>query len=643
MTGSRGDSYRGRGGDKKLDYAKRQITDEEVNRLQLWKQQHYSYEEVDFSCNELSAAGLRVVLDLCRRCEKLRILRLYKNRIDDQGAEGLAELVERCPSIEEMHLSHNHFSGDGVLKIITAADRSRVKHLPPLWLRLEQNDVQNPVQTIKEMMRSLSVCDRRDEKKCTNRVCCWDRKIHLPFFQLQRGTHSVKGRGKGGDSGALQEERRQPVVLTARFDVDAPLSDGFDRKGESTLRLDSRQREDPDRFVRKISPSLSRRERHTRERRRRAALRDGFERHRRGSRRSPSFRSSTPSPRRTITRRVLPRLPLASDCGNRGGVHLCEASRPRRHHRGRHRHRQVTTSADLPAFPGDVSAGKRSHRRLRSPAHLDHRAEVKRRRLGHDEVAKLGKRTRRDQFSSGGDRGRGRRRHHEHSRLHSSHVASVDGAGGMALQARRAPAERRAIVGGGGGGSGDGSGCGGGGDSAGVDGGRDGAAVPDAPTTGAAPPALPSVAAAMTATSQPHGSHLPGSAAPHADRSPSSSGSSSTGSSSISSSSSDAAIVAVGAPALGGTEAWTEEPAWGSPSPSSECRWNEDRGCPPPSPSPVAGPFLSPGTTKSLGQANHGSSSGQGPVDGMSSGVKERMSMLKERLTQKWQGSKASA
>lgn len=82
-----------------------------------------------------------------------------------------------------------------------------------------------------------------------------------------------------------------------------------------------------------------------------------------------------------------------------------------------------------------------------------------------------------------------------------------------------------------------------------------------------------------------------------------------------------------------------EEPAWGSPSPSSERRWNEDYVGAPASPSPGVEGAVTP---VGLAQAIPCSSQfleGQGPpaLGGTSSAVKERMLTLKERLTQKWQ------
>eukprot|EP00418_Pyrodinium_bahamense_P041428 CAMPEP_0179206360 /NCGR_PEP_ID=MMETSP0796-20121207/102895_1 /TAXON_ID=73915 /ORGANISM="Pyrodinium bahamense, Strain pbaha01" /LENGTH=195 /DNA_ID=CAMNT_0020911279 /DNA_START=64 /DNA_END=647 /DNA_ORIENTATION=- len=173
MTGPRNDKY------NKLNFAKRRFSDEDLSQLPL-RQKNYTYDEVDFSENRLSSDGLRVVLDLCLRCQKLRILKLYKNQIDDHGADQLAKLCEQCPSIEEIHLSHNKFTGDGVERIISAAERARPANAPPLWLRLY------PCGFIHSLQKCFSICERLDPARCTNKTCWHKRKIHLPFFHLQQ-------------------------------------------------------------------------------------------------------------------------------------------------------------------------------------------------------------------------------------------------------------------------------------------------------------------------------------------------------------------------------------------------------------------------------------------------------------------------
>jgi len=230
----------------KLNYSKQKLTDDDLLKLPLWEG-NYTYEEVDFSQNNLTSAGLRMVLELCQRSPKLRVLKFFKNQVDDSGAEGLAQLCRRCPAIEEMHLSHNHLTGDGVDVIITAAERSRPSSAVPLWLRLEQNNVVEPMTFLAGMQTRFSLCLRKDESLCSTRMCYHNAKVHLPFFLLQRSTQFRRGGaygrggdgrggdgrggdGRGGTPGDVErplaisdrEECPRRIVLTARSDVDPP-------------------------------------------------------------------------------------------------------------------------------------------------------------------------------------------------------------------------------------------------------------------------------------------------------------------------------------------------------------------------------------------------------------------------------------
>eukprot|EP00438_Fugacium_kawagutii_P020109 Skav226961 [mRNA] locus=scaffold51:180424:190206:- [translate_table: standard] len=83
------------------------------------------YEELDFSYNGITSSELDRVLEICCRCPKLRVLKLFKNSIDDAGADGIAHLCQTSPGIEEIHLSHNMFTADGATAIIIAAEGSR--------------------------------------------------------------------------------------------------------------------------------------------------------------------------------------------------------------------------------------------------------------------------------------------------------------------------------------------------------------------------------------------------------------------------------------------------------------------------------------------------------------------------------------
>jgi len=158
----------------------------------LLKQELLSFEEVDFSeCNLTgdSAKGdtLKVVLELCSKCPKLRILKLFKNQLDDKAADRLADMLQKVPDLEELHLSHNIFSSSGVKRLVAAAAEARPEEkVQPLWLRLEQNSVASPDTVCSQLEDEFSVCKRSDTVRCTVRVCMNKKKVHLPFFNLQR-------------------------------------------------------------------------------------------------------------------------------------------------------------------------------------------------------------------------------------------------------------------------------------------------------------------------------------------------------------------------------------------------------------------------------------------------------------------------
>lgn len=179
----------------KLNYAGRAFTDRDLDELPV-RPVVYPYEEVDFSQNNLSVAGMRKVMELCRRCENLRVLKLYKNDIDDGGAAMIAKLLEECGTIEEIHLSHNRFSSYGVGLIVGAADWARPKGAYPLWLRLEKNWVEDPERAMRDMQQNFSVCFRKDRQRCTVRHCVNNCKVHLPHFHIQRTESAGGGKSK---------------------------------------------------------------------------------------------------------------------------------------------------------------------------------------------------------------------------------------------------------------------------------------------------------------------------------------------------------------------------------------------------------------------------------------------------------------
>ncbi|CAK9055432.1 unnamed protein product [Durusdinium trenchii] len=168
-----------------LNYSKHQLRDEDIPSLRLSQEQR-SYVEIDFSSNQLTSRGLEPIVKFCCQCPELRVFKAYKNEIDDDGAWHIAKLLEKCGSIEEIHLSHNYLTAKGARMIVRAADWNRDKTTSPLWLRLEQNWVGSPNEVLRLMVQEYSVCGRSDEWRCNVRHCYWKRNIHVPFLHLQR-------------------------------------------------------------------------------------------------------------------------------------------------------------------------------------------------------------------------------------------------------------------------------------------------------------------------------------------------------------------------------------------------------------------------------------------------------------------------
>jgi len=152
------------------------------------------FEEVDFSQNRITAGGLCFVLELCESpgCGRLRVLKLYRNAIDDQGAQAVADLCSHRPSLEELHLSHNRLTAVGANFIVSAAEAARRGETSsassssrPLWLRLEYNRVAEPEVVLQELVARLRVCS--GARPCTVRSCRQGCSVHLPYFENQHG------------------------------------------------------------------------------------------------------------------------------------------------------------------------------------------------------------------------------------------------------------------------------------------------------------------------------------------------------------------------------------------------------------------------------------------------------------------------
>eukprot|EP00930_Biecheleria_cincta_P014857 TRINITY_DN12600_c0_g1_i9.p1 TRINITY_DN12600_c0_g1~~TRINITY_DN12600_c0_g1_i9.p1 ORF type:complete len:763 (+),score=152.79 TRINITY_DN12600_c0_g1_i9:65-2353(+) len=239
-------------GERRLFLAGRGLKDEDIWGDDLEHRFGHAFDEADLSNNELTAKGIAQVRDYLLTCTNLRVLKLFKNRITDSACEDLTALWINLPTLEEVHLSHNCFTGRGLKSMVIAAE-ARHERQVPLWLRLEHNEIEDVESVIEHLEHNFSVCCRRDEWNCTNRTCRWGCKVHLPHIFRQRnsvakpwgqgsedsggGWHSNNRWDSGGSQSSSQDNSRW--VLTARVATDHAGSSRKDGRWQEGGRHDN--------------------------------------------------------------------------------------------------------------------------------------------------------------------------------------------------------------------------------------------------------------------------------------------------------------------------------------------------------------------------------------------------------------------
>merc|ERR1711957_1096800 len=89
--------------------------------------------------NSFTARGLKQLLNFCKHCTNLEVVKVYKNRIGDDSADLWTTLFTCCRYIKELHLSHNRLTSDGIRSLVSAVETSRSSSWGCVWLRLEMN------------------------------------------------------------------------------------------------------------------------------------------------------------------------------------------------------------------------------------------------------------------------------------------------------------------------------------------------------------------------------------------------------------------------------------------------------------------------------------------------------------------------
>jgi len=172
--------------------------------------------DLDVSDNELSdGAGVQIlgwVRNLAAKMHelagvgvRLRILKLFKNRLADSTCEYLAALLMALTEpIEEIHLSHNEIEQRGFIALLASLALHPKKIYPrqtrldpcPCWVRLEHNQVAD----VEQLLEALSVhpavglricfaprCKEDRRPSCTSYHCSippesWDKVAHVHLY-----------------------------------------------------------------------------------------------------------------------------------------------------------------------------------------------------------------------------------------------------------------------------------------------------------------------------------------------------------------------------------------------------------------------------------------------------------------------------
>ena len=156
--------------DKRL----RSCFDDKLRRLLLQKAKdsHPDANEyffnVDLSNNDLGPDGVHVLVSFLRQLQSsslfLAKLKVYKNRLGDEGAKHLAKYIYEQPSpLHEIHLSHNGIGATGATSLALAVMHNRHSVYPfrrgdkteylPCWCRLESNNVKAPTNLVEALKR----------------------------------------------------------------------------------------------------------------------------------------------------------------------------------------------------------------------------------------------------------------------------------------------------------------------------------------------------------------------------------------------------------------------------------------------------------------------------------------------------------
>lgn len=177
---------------------------------------------VELAENQIGSTGLAAVLDaLQRHSVNCKCLKVYKNKITDEGGARLAQMVSRQPSsVEELHLSHNMLTGKSLIALCMALGKhegypllGRNRVYIPCWLRMEYNHIARPQDAVDLLRRDgeVPVCTADNRDDCGPWRCSLAGKTKngVPKVHLFTITVQCRSRVTVQDDTELREEIRR--------------------------------------------------------------------------------------------------------------------------------------------------------------------------------------------------------------------------------------------------------------------------------------------------------------------------------------------------------------------------------------------------------------------------------------------------
>lgn len=204
---------------------------------------------VDLSDNQISDASLVALLDVFEKHGVvLKNLKLFKNWIGDEAGMRLAQYIEyQQEPVEQLHLSHNLFTGRTLISICLAIGYHRWGAYPyigpndentPCWVRLENNNIIDAPKCLDLLQDQTDVwfCLADDRHGCGTRGCikATASKYDGPAVHL----FSILNQGRKQHGAAVgPPETEQELTELIRDSIEKYGTNGASEKWGSILSL----------------------------------------------------------------------------------------------------------------------------------------------------------------------------------------------------------------------------------------------------------------------------------------------------------------------------------------------------------------------------------------------------------------------